>query len=192
MRAARSRALDSTAGPRLARESGFDAGRGIMRRRPWIPVLAGAVTILAATLAPIASSSARADQVDANVKAWIEINTTRPAVGCEVTFAVEIRSNGDPIIGDFVSAALFSGSDPIDVDKETTDNGGVVHLTVDTSSGVGDWVDINVNGGFLTGFAIAAGKGSSCDDSPRSVEVSGAVTVDTSNNASADSSSGAS
>jgi uncharacterized protein YvpB len=160
-----------------------------MRRRPWIPVLAGAVTILAATLAPIASSSARADETDADVKAWIEINTTRPAVGCEVTFAVEIRSNGDPIIGDAVSAALFSGSDPIDIDRETTDDGGVAYLTVDTSSGDGDWVDINVNGGFLTGFAIAAGKGSSCEDSPRSVEVSGTVTVDTSNTASSDSSS---
>lgn len=160
-----------------------------MRRRPWIPVLAGALTILAAALAPIASSSARADETDANVKAWIEINTTRPAVGCEATFAVEIRDSGDPVIGATVGAALFSGSDPIDIDRETTDDGGVAYLTVDTSGGDGDWVDINVNGGFLTGFAIAAGKGSSCSDSPRSVEVSGTVTIDTSAAAGSDASS---
>ncbi len=160
-----------------------------MRRRPWIPVLAGAVTILAGTLAPIASFGARANESNASVKAWIEINTTRPAVGCEVTFAVEIRDSGDAVTNTSVSAALFSGSDAIDVDRETTDNGGVAYLTVDTSSGDGDWVDLNVNGAFLTGFAIAAGKGSSCSDSPRSVVVSGSVPVDLSGGSSSDSSS---
>lgn len=151
-----------------------------MRRRPWIPVLAGALTILASSIAPVVSPGARAATMEASVKAWIEINTTRPAVGCTTTFTVEIRASGNAVANASVSAALFSGSNPIDVDRETTDNGGVTSLTVDTSGGDGDWVDINVNGAFLTGFAIAAGKGSGCADSPRSVTVSGSVPVDAS------------
>ena len=149
-----------------------------MRRRTWIPVLAGALTILASSIAPIVSSGARAADNQASVKAWIEINTTRPAVGCTTTFTIEIRNNGDAIANNSVSAALFSGSNPIDVARGNTNDGGVISLTVDTSSGAGDWVDLNVNGAFLTGFAIAAGKGSSCADSPRTVEISGSVPVD--------------
>ena len=163
-----------------------------MRRRPWIPALAGALTLLSSTVAPIASSSVRADESNSSVKAWIEINTTRPAEGCDVTFTVEVRDSGDPVVGATVSAALFSGSDPIDIDRETSNDGGVAQLTVDTSGGDGDWVDINVNGAFLTGFAIAAGKGSSCDDSPRSVEVSGSVPVDAESAQAADASDSAS
>jgi uncharacterized protein YvpB len=161
-----------------------------MRRRPWIPVLAGALTILASSIAPIMSTGVRAGETEASVRAWIEINTTRPAVGCTTTFTIEIRHGGDPVANTSVSAALFSGSDPIDVNRENTDGGGVTSLTVDTSNGDGDWVDINVNGAFLTGFAIAAGKGSSCADSPRTVEVSGSVPVDASGSQDTTSSSG--
>ena len=62
-----------------------------MRRRPWIPVLAGALTILASSIAPIMSTGARAASTETSVKAWIEINTTRPAVGCMTTFVSEPR-----------------------------------------------------------------------------------------------------
>jgi uncharacterized protein YvpB len=148
-----------------------------MRRRPWIPVLAGAITVLATALSPIAATSARAQDANADVTAWIEISSTRPAVGCNVVFGVEIRDQGNAVTDTRVAAALFSGSDPIDIDRDITDSDGVVHLTVDASDGSGDWVDINVNGSFLTGFSIAAGKGDSCDDSPRSVEVKGNVPV---------------
>src|SRR5437868_44028 len=99
-------------------------GRRNMRRRPWIPVLAGAITVLASSLSPLASTGVRAQDANADVKAWIEINTTRPAVGCEVVFGVEIRNAGNAVTDTSVSAALFSGSDPIDIDRDVTDSDG--------------------------------------------------------------------
>ena len=124
-----------------------------MRRRPWIPVLAGAITVLTTALSPIAASGMRAQDANADVTAWIEISSTRPAVGCNVVFGIEIRDQGNAVTDTRVAAALFSGSDPIDIDRDVTDSDGVVHLTVNTSDGSGDWDDINVNGSFLTGFS---------------------------------------
>ncbi len=143
-----------------------------MRRAVWGPAVLGMLM----TFAPIVMSAPSAlAAAAAPVTAWLEISTTRPAAGCSVNISVEIRTNGDPVAAAGVNAALFSGRSLIDTYSATTDGNGVVELSVDASSGVGDWVDVDVNGAYLTGFSIAAGTGSSCADAPRSMTVSGAL-----------------
>ena len=112
--------------------------------------------------AMISGPGARA--AGAGVTAYIELSSTKPNPGCDLNVAVEVRSSGAAISGVTASIALFAGSDVVAVDNQNTDDNGVAHFSVSTSGiGTDGWLDINVGGGYLTGYAIVATSGNSCD-----------------------------
>jgi uncharacterized protein YvpB len=105
-----------------------------------------------------------AQAAGAGVTAYIELSSTKPNPGCDLNVAVEVRSSGAAISGVTTSIALFAGSDIVAIDDENTDDSGVAHFSVSTT-GIGSdgWLDINVGGGYLTGYAIVGTAGNSCD-----------------------------
>lgn len=145
-----------------------------MRGRTRLFALVGIISLLMPFWSLLAH--ARAAETEP-VKAWIDINTTRPASGCAVDFSVELRTNGDAVVSADVTSALFSNNNLVDTASASTNEGGVAELSLDASAGVGDWIDINVDGAYLTGFSIAAGAGASCADTPKAIAVSGDIPV---------------
>jgi len=126
------------------------------------------------------------------VDSWIEISSTRPAVGCSISLSIELRSDGHAVDSTEVSAALFADDEVISSDSGVSNGEGVAHISVDTGSASGNgWLDINVAGGYLTGLYIGLGAGSSCDDGADYMTAEGTV-PDVRAAASSDSSDGSS
>lgn len=157
-----------------------------MRRRRCFCAAMGLIFLMT----PLLSSPRLAAASDTeSVRAWIDVSATKLAASCSIDISVELRNQGNPVTGARVTAALFAGAGAIDVSTDATNDGGVVQLSVDASAGTGDWIDINVNGGYLTGLPIAAGTGSSCGDAPRDLTVDGEMAISPSVPAAVDSTS---
>ncbi len=134
----------------------------------------GVVMLLVGAAYPMAGSVSAASSISVN--SWIEISTTRPAVGCAIDVALEIRSSGHAVDSTEVSIALFAAEELISADRAITDSEGVAHVAVDTGGASGPgWLDINVADGYLTGVHIGLGSGGSCGDESKFLTVDGTV-----------------
>jgi uncharacterized protein YvpB len=134
----------------------------------------GAVLLLVASalprVSPVSAASMR------SVTSWIELSTTRPASGCSVDVAIEIRDAGNAVSSTEVAAALFAEEEVISSDSSVTNGDGVAHLSVTTGGAAGNgWLDINVAGGYLTGVYIGLSAGGSCADGAEFLTVEGEV-----------------
>ena len=143
-----------------------------------------AVCVLVALLVIVGGMSvAGAGQAAASgVTAYVELSSTKPDPGCDLHVAVEVRSSGAAISGADASIALFAGSDVVAIDSETTDENGVAHFTVNTS-GIGSdgWLDINIGGGYLGGYAIVGTAGNGCDAASKYDVIESSLTVSSKN-----------
>lgn len=120
--------------------------------------------------APVSAASLR------SVNSWIEVSSTRPAVGCTVSLSVELRDSGHAVDSTEVSIALFDDEELISADRAITDGDGVAYLSVETGNATGHgWLDVNVADGYLTGLFIDLGAGSSCSSGADYLTVSGKV-----------------
>jgi len=133
-----------------------------------------ALSLLVLSMAPLATPVFAAGTVD--VTSWIEVSSTRPAVGCSVDLGIEIRGGGNAISSTEVSIALFNGEELISADRQVTNGDGIAHLTVETGGASGQgWLDVNVADGYLTGLFIGLGSGGSCADEEKFLTVEGTV-----------------
>jgi uncharacterized protein YvpB len=146
-----------------------------MRRALPPSVVATMVLAFVAGLMPTARGVA-ADMRD--VDAWIELSSTRPAVGCSLNVSVEVRESGHPVAQTEVSLALFVGDDLIGADSSVTNGDGVAYLSLDTSGawdGAHAWLDVNVASAYLTGHSIFPTGGGGCDSGGKLISASGLV-----------------
>jgi uncharacterized protein YvpB len=142
--------------------------------RPLRAATLGVVMFLLVTAFPLAGHVAA--EGSQSVDSWIEISSTRPAIGCSISVSVEVRASGNAVSSTEVAIALFSGEDLISADREVTDGDGVAYATVDTGDASGQgWLDINVADGYLTGLYIGLGAGGSCSDGADYFTASGSV-----------------
>jgi len=131
-----------------------------MFRSRAIPLLAALLIALGGLQFLPATSQAASTR---DVTAYIELSSTRPDPSCGVAIAIEVRSAGAAVSNTEVSVALFAGSDVVSIDSQVTDGNGVAHLSVDTSAiGSDGWLDVNVAGSYLVGYAIVGTSGNSC------------------------------
>jgi uncharacterized protein YvpB len=133
--------------------------------------------LLTALVAGVAPRTAEAEGVR-DVHAWIELSSTRPAVGCALDVSVEVRDAGFAVTQTEVALALFLGDDVVGADTSVTDGDGVAHLSLDTSGtagGAGAWIDVNVASAYLTGFSIFPTSGGGCADDGTLIEATGTV-----------------
>jgi uncharacterized protein YvpB len=142
----------------------------------WRKALAG-VFVAGLLVAQLGNGgTARADDLW-EVDSWIELSSTRPASGCQIESAIEVRSDGyalpnvDVFIGIFVDSELVSG------DRVSTDENGIAYLTFDTSlaDGADAWVDVTLNDTYWWGIPVYPGAGQSCYDSPLLTTESGPI-----------------
>jgi uncharacterized protein YvpB len=140
-----------------------------------------AFTVLAALLVAVAGISFVPTATQAatrDVTAYIELSSTRPDPSCGLSVAIEVRSDGAAVSNTEVSVALFAGSEPVSIDTAATDGNGVAHLSVDTSAiGSDGWLDVNVSGSYLTGYAIVGTSGNSCSAESKYDVVEGGVSI---------------
>jgi uncharacterized protein YvpB len=132
------------------------------------------LSLLLASIAPAVRSVSAASMI--SVTSWVEISSTRPAVGCTIDLAIEIRSSGNAVSSSEVAIALFLEESLVSSDSSVTDGNGVAHLAVPTGGGAGNgWLDINVGGGYLQGVYIGLGAGDSCSDGFEFLTITGDV-----------------
>jgi uncharacterized protein YvpB len=139
-----------------------------------ISVVLSLVAALAAGLTP---RSTLAEGMR-DVHAWIELSSTRPAVGCTLDVSVEIRESGAAVSRTEVALALFVGDEVVGSDTAVTDGDGIAYLGLDTSgtyNGADAWVDVNVASAYLTGFSLFPSNGGGCDDGGTLIEATGTV-----------------
>jgi len=134
----------------------------------------GAVLLMVASVLPVTVPVSAATMQ--SVTSWIEVSSTRPAAGCSVDISIEIRDAGNAVASTEVSLALFADEEVISTDSAVTNGDGVAQLSVSTGNAGGNgWIDINVAGGYLTGFYIGLGSGDSCGDGADYLTVTGEV-----------------
>jgi uncharacterized protein YvpB len=132
----------------------------------------GVVMLLMASAVPQVTPTVAAATIP--VDSWIEISSTRPASGCVIEIAMEIRSEGYAVDSTEILIALFAGEEMFSADRAITDENGIAYLAVDTGWASGEgWLDISVAESYFTGMYIGLGAGESCLDQPDYVTFSG-------------------
>lgn len=136
-----------------------------------------AMMMMAGLLAGVAPRVAHAGEIDGDM--WIEVSGTKPTIGCAVDLGIELRSEGQPLGGADVLAALHTDADGlISMDEARTSDVGIVHLSIDTSLspvGVTGWIDINVGGKYFTGIGIKTTEDGGCSNEGKSIHETGTI-----------------
>lgn len=144
------------------------------RAMPW-RIVAVMATLLGAGLLPVPETDAAGLRP---VTAWITVGSVRPAVGCTVDVAVEVREAGAPVAQTEVSIALFVDDELVSIDQGVTDGDGLAFLTFDTGGaydGASGWLDVNVAGGYVGGLSIIPTADGACSGDGRMIETSADV-----------------
>lgn len=131
-----------------------------------VAVMVAIMGVLTPAIIPTASAS--------EATAWVELSSTKPGPGCTINVSIEIRSNGHALTGTEVSVALFDDGSVISMDAQQTNSNGVAYLGVVASNGA-DWMDLNVGGVYLKGYAIATNSGNGCDAAPKFETLTGTI-----------------
>ncbi|MGD9710780.1 MAG: C39 family peptidase [Thermomicrobiales bacterium] len=145
-----------------------------MNRRPALLLL---VTMMTVVLAPWFVQPAPTSAEALAVQSWIGVSSVRPGVGCAIDLSVELHSGGRGLASAQIETALHIDGELISADRSVTNDDGIAFLTLDTSgspAGVTQWVDVNVSGGYFTGFPVVTTNDGSCSEY-KLIEVTGEV-----------------
>ena len=148
----------------------------MMRRLDLKRPLAAGLTVVFALAAGALASPASAEGTR-GIHAWVTVDAVRPAVGCSVGVAVEVREAGEALTDTEVSIALFVDDAPVASDRSLTDGAGLAHLSVDTGgtyAGADGWLDVNIAGGYVGGLSLFPG-GDRCDGEGASLALTAEV-----------------
>ena len=129
------------------------------------------VVALAVGLVPPSSKPAAAQdwQEWRDVTAWVQVSSTAPGVGCEVTTSIEVRDSwsGGAVGGVGVVASLYVDGWVAAEDWAVTGGDGVAWLGVDTwaaYAGAAGWLSISIGDSYAGGMVISPTAYGGCAD----------------------------
>ncbi len=116
-----------------------------------------AVMIAASFVATAPAEPAAAAGSFRSVDTWITVGSIAPGSGCMVDVSVEVREAGAAVTGAEVTASLTMDGSMLSSDFETSSEGGLTYLGVDTAwadPGSAARLDINIGGGYVGGTTL--------------------------------------
>ena len=149
-----------------------------MRRAMVTPVLASLGLLVTAFGGPLAARPVQAGE--RWVQSWVEVGSTKPAIGCQVDVSVEVRDGGYAVSGVEAMVALGIDGDIYAADRGITNDAGVAYLTIDTGAAYTSthgWLDVLLGGTYLGGTKMNLTSDGPCAGASRVVDLDGVVSL---------------